>query len=255
MEPEFEPVTQEVSYRTIAGKLQWLTGLRPDIQYAVKEIARDSSDATRTSWIKVKHVLRYLKGTANYTQAFKQITTENMPSEIDVYADADWAGCSTTRRSTTGFVITINGNLAHSASRTQGTVAMSSAESELYALCSAAQEALFLRNLMMESGLGAQSMTINLYTDSSAAKSLVSRSGPGNKSKHIELKYLFLQEIIQDGQVRILKVGTHDNYATQGHVGRCSEPSWKIAGDSHLEYLPNSPETVLKQSERPGACP
>ena len=56
-------------------------------------------------------------------------------------------------------------------------------------------------------------MVINLHTDSSAAKSLVSRSGPGKKSKHIELKYLFLQELIQDGQVRIRKVGTHDNYA------------------------------------------
>ena len=56
-------------------------------------------------------------------------------------------------------------------------------------------------------------MVINLYTDSSAAKSLVSRSGPGKKSKHIELKYLFLQELIQDGQVRIRQVGTHDKYA------------------------------------------
>ena len=209
---DYEPETHKISFRAISGKLQWLTGLRPDIQYAVKEIARDSSDVTPTSWIKVKHVLRYLKGTANYTQAFKQITTENMPSEIDVHADADWAGCSTTRRSTTGFVITINGNLIHSASRTQGAVAMSSAESELYALCSAAQEALFLRNLMTESGLGTKSMVINLYPDSTAAKSLVSRSGPGKKSKHIELKCLFLQELIQDGQVRILKVGTHDNY-------------------------------------------
>ena len=90
---------------------------------------------------------------------------------------------------------------------------MSSAESELYALGSAAQEALFLRNLMTESGLGTQSMIINLHTDSSAAKSLVSRSGPGKRSNHIELRYLFLQELIQDGQVRILKVGTHDNLA------------------------------------------
>ena len=66
---------------------------------------------------------------------------------------------------------------------------------------------------MMESGLGAQSMIANLHTDSSAAKSLVSRSGPGKKSNHIELTYLFLQELIQDGQVRIRKVGTHDNHA------------------------------------------
>ena len=98
-------------------------------------------------------------------------------------------------------------------SRTQGSVALSSAESELYALCSAASEALFLRNVMQEARLGAKSILINLWTDSSSAKSLVARGGPGKKSKHIELKYLFLQELVQDAQIKVLKVGTHDNPA------------------------------------------
>ena len=74
-------------------------------------------------------------------------------------------------------------------------------------------EALFLRNLMTESGLGTSKMGINLHTDSTAAKSIVARSGPGKKSKHIELKCLFLQELIQDGQVRTFKVSAHDNHA------------------------------------------
>ena len=90
---------------------------------------------------------------------------------------------------------------------------MSSAESELYALCSAVMEALFLRNLMIESGLGTSKMIINLYTDSSAAKSLVSRTGPGKKSKHIDLKFLFIQELVLDGRVVVQKVPTVINEA------------------------------------------
>ena len=56
-------------------------------------------------------------------------------------------------------------------------------------------------------------VTINLFTDSQAAKSLLSRSGPGKRSKHIQLKYLFIQDLIQDGQVAIHKVPTDQNVA------------------------------------------
>ena len=197
----------------MTGKAQWPTGLKADIQYAVKELARDNADVTEASWIKVKHLLRYLKGTKNYRLNFKQLTSDSKPKFIDVQSDSDWAGCSKTRRSTTGFAIKVSDNLIHSASRTQGSVALSSAEAELYALCSAVMEALFLRNLMTETSLGHSTITVRLLTDSTSAKSIVSRMGPGKRSKHIDLKFLFLQELILDGQVIIQKIPTADNQA------------------------------------------
>ena len=133
-----------------------------DIQYAVKELARDNADVTEASWIKVKHLLRYLKGAENYRQNFKQLTSDSEPKFIDVQSDSDWIGCSKTSRSTAGFAIKVSDNLIRSASRTQGSVALSSAEAELYALCSAVMEALFLRNLMAESGLGAAKARVRL---------------------------------------------------------------------------------------------
>ena len=96
-------------------------------------------------------------------------------------------------------------NLIHSASRTQGSVALSSAEAEFYALCSAVMEALFLRNLMAETGLGSDKIMARMLTDSMSAKSIVSRQGPGKRCKHIDLKFLFLQAFILDGQVIIQK--------------------------------------------------
>ena len=137
--------SEECSYRSIVGRLQWLTGTRPDIQYAVKELARDSNDPTPSSWKRVKHVIKYLKHTAQYRLMFSQILPDAPVSEIDTHADADWAGCPESRRSTSGFCLFVSGNLIHSASRTQGSVAMSSAESELYALCTATSEGIFLR--------------------------------------------------------------------------------------------------------------
>ena len=65
----------------------------------------------------------------------------------------------------------------------------------------------------MESGITDGPALINLRTDSSAAKSLVSRTGLGRKTRHIQMKYLYLQDLIQDGQVKIFKIGTHENIA------------------------------------------
>ena len=66
---------------------------------------------------------------------------------------------------------------------------------------------------MVESGISDDHVIINLQTDSSAAKSLVSRSGPGRKTRRTQVKYVYLQDLIQDGQVKVFKVKTEDNVA------------------------------------------
>eukprot|EP00974_Lingulodinium_polyedra_P032836 3161236-Lingulodinium_polyedra.AAC.1 len=83
-----------------------------------------------------------------------------------------------------GFCVFIVGNLIHSGSRTQHTIAFSSAESESYELCSAVQGALHMRNILTESGLGSSVLIIFLHRNSISAKSIASHSGPGKKSKH-----------------------------------------------------------------------
>ena len=65
-------------------------------------------------------------------------------SEVDkldklfVYVDSDWAGCKSTRKSTSGGAVTWGGGLLKSRSRTQGCVALSSGEAEYYGIVKAA---------------------------------------------------------------------------------------------------------------------
>ena len=115
-----------------------------------KELARSLQAPTSADQQKLKHLLRYIKGIKHYKQAIRptaKIPASGAP-DINVYVDSDWAGCPTTRRSTTGFVITILGTTVSYGSRTQATVALSSAEAELYAINTGATEALYLRNLL-----------------------------------------------------------------------------------------------------------
>ena len=114
------------AYRQAVGQLQWKTYTRPDTCYATYELARSLQAPTTTDQQKLKYLLRYIKGTKRYKQVKRP--TAKIPAsatpEINVYVDSDWAGCTTTRRSTTGFIITILGTIVSYGSRTQETVAL-----------------------------------------------------------------------------------------------------------------------------------
>ena len=105
---------------------------------------------------------------------------------LKVYADSDWAGCSRTRKSTSGGCIMLGGHLLKAWSSTQGGVALSSAEAEYYAMVDAATRSYGIKNLAAEMGLN---LKVVLHTDSSGAKSMASRRG-AEKVRHIETKWL-----------------------------------------------------------------
>ena len=87
----------------------------------------------------LKRLSRYLAGTprAVYTYPWQ---TE--PSQIDGFVDSDWAGCSGSRRSTSGGAMLWARHVLKSYSTTQATIALSSAEAELYALVKGAAQML-----------------------------------------------------------------------------------------------------------------
>ena len=205
---------EHAQFRRAVGKLQWMTYTRPDISYATKELARSLQQPTTADQQKLKHLLRYIKGTKHYKQIIRptvKLPPRSLP-DLNIYVDSDWAGCPTTRKSTSGFVITFLGATINYGSRTQATIALSSAEAELYAINTGATEALHIRNLLMEL-LNVNKVNIKIHTDSSSGKSMATRIGSSRKAKHIDLKHLFIQQLIQHDYVRLIKIHTNDNPA------------------------------------------
>ena len=201
-------------YRRIVGKLQWTTYTRPDLSFSTKELARSLQQPTYLDMKKMKHTLRYLQGTKDYKFILHPTTipgNKDIPT-LDVFVDADWAGCTTTRKSTTGFAIKYLGATIHFGSRAQAIVAQSSAESELYSIGTGAQEAVHIRNFLMETIL-TRKLQIRIRTDSTSGKSIATRIGSSKKAKHIDLKYLFIQQLVHNGILTVHKIGTLDNIA------------------------------------------
>ncbi|GJW44396.1 ribonuclease H-like domain-containing protein [Tanacetum coccineum] len=139
-----DPVSDPTLYRSLADSLQYLTFTRPDISYAVQQVCLYMHDPREPHFSALKRILRYVRGTLDYgLQLFSSSTTD-----LVAYSDADWAGCPTTRRSTSGYCVFLGNNLLSWSSKCQPTLSRSSAEAEYRGVANAVAETCWLCNLM-----------------------------------------------------------------------------------------------------------
>ena len=89
-------------YRAVVARANYISQDRPDLQYAVKELCRRISDPREASMMKLKRLGRYLKGQPRVVSLFPWQESQQC---IDVYTDANWAGCRASRKSTSGGAI------------------------------------------------------------------------------------------------------------------------------------------------------
>ena len=75
----------------------------------------------------------------------------------------------------------------------RGTVALSSGESELYALGALSTELIFAQAILKEIGL---SFLIHARADSSTARAVATKQGASRKMKHIHMRFLFIQDLV-----------------------------------------------------------
>jgi hypothetical protein len=125
---------------------------------------------------------------------------------------ADWANNKINRRSITGWVVKLNGDTISWASKLQRTPALSSSEAELYAKAAAIQEILWLRGMMKELGLYLKTGSI-VHGDNQSAIAIAKNGVRSNRTKHVDVKYHFVTEAIENGEVILKWVSTHDQQA------------------------------------------
>jgi hypothetical protein len=153
--------------------------------------------------IKLKRIVRYLAGTLNYRLL---LVMNNDPDNI-VYpiTDTSWAR-GPDRRSISGILLTYRGILFGAWSRVQKVKAHSSCEGEIMAAHQGVVEAKLLMHLLSEQ-FEEKDFKIHLMVDSTSMVGFSARRGPG-ALKHIDLKYLSLQDDVREGLLRVSHVRT-----------------------------------------------
>jgi len=196
-------------YRRVIGCLRYLLHTRPDLSFAVGVASRFMEKPTVMHYKAVKQILRYLKGTIHFGLVYSRGGAEEV---ITGFTDSDLAGDMDDRKSTSGMAFYINGSLVSWCSQKQKTVALSSCEAEFMAATAAACQALWLRSVLSEL-TGGEPGVVKLYVDNKSAIALMKNPVFHGRSKHIDTKYHFIRECIDEGQIAVQFVCTEEQRA------------------------------------------
>jgi hypothetical protein len=152
-----------------------------------------------------KTLLRYLSGTTDLRLTFSGSTGDKGHS-LAIYTDSDYAACPDTRKSVSGYVITLNGGAVDWRSKKQTTVTLSTTEAEYVAASGAARETLWFRQLARTLDLQVPRYTI--YADNQSMLKLAKNPILSARSKHIDIIHHFLRERVARGEVSFTYVPT-----------------------------------------------
>lgn len=193
------------AYQSMVGSLLYAAmTTRPDIAQAVSAVSKFNANPDATHLTAVKRIFRYLKGTVNLALKYERSGTETLVG----FSDADCAGDQDGRRSTTGNIFLLNGGAVSWLSRKQATVALSTTEAEYVALSQAAQEGTWLRRLL--SDLGMDTTPTVILEDNQGAIAIAKNPVDHSRTKHIDIRYHYIRECVQNGEVELQYCPTND---------------------------------------------
>jgi len=183
-------------YRSAVGSLMYLAvGTRPDIAFAVGRLAQHVEKPTKSLWVAVKRVLRYIAGTRSVGILYQG----SISLTPIAYSDSDWGGCTLNRKSTSGYVFLMAGGAVSWKSKKQGCVAQSSSEAEYMALSAAVKEAIWLSNLVGFSSAATEPSPILINVDNQGSIKMAKNDASGTRTKHIDIQYHFVRDSLAEG--------------------------------------------------------
>ena len=135
----------------------------------------------------------------------------NKKNLLEGYCDTDWAS-QAHRHSISGFAFHYGIGAISWSSKKQTIVALSSTESEYIALTHAAKEAIWLQTFVNKvTGISIKPLTI--LGDNQGSLALARDNKYHSRTKHIDLRYHFIREAVDDAKIKVEYVPTEDNIA------------------------------------------
>ena len=197
---------KKVPYASAIGSLMYAqVCTRPDIAFPVNVLGRFLADPGMEHWIAAKKVMRYLQRTKNFMLTYRRVDR----LEVIRYSDSDYAGSPDDKKSTSGYVFMLGGGAISWKSVKQTLVASSTMQAKFVACYGAATQAIWLRNFI--SGLkviDSISRPIKIFCDNRAAVFFSKNNKTSSGSKHIDIKYLSVRDMVRKGDIIIEHINT-----------------------------------------------
>ncbi|KAL7571814.1 hypothetical protein ACA910_002899 [Epithemia clementina (nom. ined.)] len=229
-DPDGLPMEEHWNYTSVVGMLLYLsTNTRPDITFAVSQVARFCSNPKKSHSQAIKMIVRYLSGTVNNGITFSP--TENF--KLDMYVDADFVGLHgrepqdnpISARSRTGYIIFFCGCPLMWKSQLQTETALSTFGAEYVALSSGLRTLIPLQRVlqdmvnMLEHHSPTPTVHSEVFEDNSSAYLLANNQRLSNRSLHLNVKYHHFWEQVRNKTIKTSQISTTEqraNFLTKG---------------------------------------
>ena len=199
-------------FRSGVGTLLYLVKhSRPDIANSVREHAKVMDGATRYHYKELLRTMKFVAGTAGKALVLAPEKVVDNMWKIRGICDSAFAPDPDTRRSITGFGIYIMGCLVAWKSRSQRSVTLSSTEAEYVAMSELVQEIMFLKQILEFLKLKVK-YPIIVNCDNVGAIFLA-ENATGQRTKHVDIRYHYVREFVDEGVVKIVFVKSKENEA------------------------------------------
>ncbi|XP_058725454.1 secreted RxLR effector protein 161-like [Vicia villosa] len=194
---EDEQDVDPTQYRRLIGSMRYLCNTRPDLAFSVGITTIFMERPKVSHMATVKRILRYVKGTLGCGILFPASDTGRKCNLLG-FTDSNWCGVKDDRNSTAGYIFMF--------------VALSSYEAEYIAASLCACQAMWLMNLFKELSSN-EGEAITLLVGNVSAINIAKNPIANGRSKHIEMRFHYLRELVSDGKLRLGYCRSEDQVA------------------------------------------
>ncbi|MBW0498745.1 hypothetical protein O181_038460 [Austropuccinia psidii MF-1] len=181
----------------------------PDIAFTVSILSQHVNKPTSAVWKLIKQVVRYLKGKSG--KGIKYTKENTQVADLIGWADADYANPTITRKSTSGYVITLFGNPISLSTKKKSIVAQSTTEAEFVVVNKFSKQVQWMSNLL--SSIGIDIPTPVLLNDNAGVVFIAQEAKLNSNSKHIKIIFQYLGDLIKKKLMRIAHISTQSMIA------------------------------------------
>ena len=178
-------------YRRMIGCLLYLIASRPDIPFSVGVCSRFQSNSKISHLNTAKRNIKYLSGICNYGLFYSKESNLSFAG----FLDSDWASNADDRKSITGRYFYVGANLIAWMCKKQNFVSLSTAKAEYIAVGSCCLQLLLMKKLLSNYEISQD--TIVVYCDNSSAIDISKNLIQHSKTKHIEIIYYFIKDLLE----------------------------------------------------------
>ena len=178
-------------YRSMIGCLLYLTASRSDIAFSVGVCFRFQSNPKVSHLNAVKRIIKYFSGTCDYGFFYSKESNLSLVG----FFDLDWAGNADDKKSTIGGCFYLEANLVAWMSKKQNFFSLSTTKAEYIAAGSCCSQLLWMKKFLSDYGISQDTLVV--YCDNSSAIDISKNPVQHSKTKHIEIRYHFIKDLVE----------------------------------------------------------